>query len=515
MAIDNHAKPSRKLPYPVSQSLVVDGIPSTTDIVQNVAPDFFPADPDAKINVSFNLSLNEFVTIASAIDIGRDIGYGEQSYEVWRLWCKALIGEVVMSCADAADCIEEQLAINPETLEPVNPQFYNSITNTINQQGYGNPNRINPTVTKIIDRQSPDFANTEIGGKLANCDLDSLWAWIRHGVVARLDDNARDLLEDLAVLNDVPQRYQAFIDVVPVLGDVAEGIATAATEVIPDILNGFNSYSSEAQLDAIACDIFGMVCAECRYPTYEEVFTYYASLGYDLDSMDAMTLVNVVSSLSAMIAGAVPAQMVYHTAIAFQLFVLYVQAKFNNESGTQAIARMGTLGEDYANNNWLQLCATCNEQWQIEYFDFTQSPSGWKLNPSIGISAYGGHWVAGSGWVWDTSGNGQFASITYDIDPSFRIRGIGFNYTGVVDVAASGITLRPTPSSNTGAANQNLSAGTTYNRSNCLLTAQQGYRQVVMGIKAGDANPAYIEKAFIVYDAGYGRGNRAASRAVC
>lgn len=503
---------ARKLKYPNDRVLyLLQQVSDRFDALTEFQPLPF-TDETTRVQIAYTVNAQEFKRILSALLIGAEQAYPDLSHELFLLFSNPEV--TMIDCGDVADCIEGQLAIDPVTNEPVNQTFYNTITNTINNTGFGNPNRLNPETSTIPTRQSPSFADTPISD-LDNCDLDALWAWIRHGVVARLDDNARDMLEDLAALNDLPQRYQAFIDIVPVLGDLAEGIATAATEVIPDVLNAFNSYSSETKLDEISCEIFSLVCSECRFPTYEEIFTFYATGGYNIDDMNAVALANVMSSFVSMMSGVPSPQIVYHTVVVFQLFVLYMNATFNNESGTSAIAKMGSLGEDYANNNWLQLCETCNEQWQIEYFDFTQSPSGWKLNPSIGISAFGGHWVAGSGWVWDESGNGQFASITYDIDPSFRIRGVGFNYTGVVDVAASGITLRPTPSSNTGAANQNLSAGTNYNRSNCLLTAQQGYRQVVMGIKAGDANPAYIEKAFIVYDAGYGRGNRAASRAVC
>lgn len=419
-----------------------------------------------------------------------------------------------MTCEQVEDCIEEALTIDPETNEPANPTFYNFITNVVNNTGFGDPNSVNAETTTIKDRQPSSF-NTDAPATLANCDLNSLWAWLRHGVVERLDDNARDMLEDLAALNDLPQRYQAFIDIVPILGDVAEAIATAATEVIPDLLNAYNSYSSESVKDEIACELFSLVCSECRYPTYKEIFDYYASLGYDVGEMDAITTVNMVAALAAVVGGAPPAQLVYHTMIVFQLFVLYMGATFNGVSGTQAIANYGTLGEDYANDNWIQLCNSCTEQWQIIEFDFTQSPSNWKLAPQIGSGGFGGQWVAGLGFKWTNNSSGDWAVIVYDVEPQWRLRGAGFNYTGVINAANSGISFRPTPGTNTGVVNLSLSTGTVYNRSNCLLTVNQGFRQVQMGINKGDANPAYIEKAFLIFDAGYGTGSRAASRAIC
>lgn len=520
MAIDNHAKPSRKLPYPVSQSLVVDGMSSTTDTVPLVTPDFFPTDPDEKINVTFNLSLNEFVTIASAIDIGRDIGYGEQSYEVWRLWCKALIGEITVACEDIADCVEEQLAINPDTNEPVNQAFYDFITNTVNQQGYGNTNRVNATQTTIPDRQSAGFSSTEIKS-LPTCDLNKLWAGIRHGIVSRLDDNARDMLEDLAALNDVPQRYQAFIDIVPVLGDVAEAVATAATEVIPDILNGYNSYSSEAQLDEIACDIFSLVCAECRYPTFEELFNYYATLGFDIGDMDALTLATTVTKLAGMISGSLPASVIYHTTVVFQLFVLYLGAKWNGASGLDAVIDMATLGEDYANDNWLQLCNSCNQQYQWVQYDFTQSPHGFTLYPLGGTTPTNGRWVSGVGWQATLNGVQPRVVISKNIQPGWVIRSIGFNYipaTPNPDLAASGITLRVQEGSNTGAANLNEATGANYNRSACGLVGTSGYSNVAFTLAGTGGQPAsdiVIDKAFILYNRGQGEGTPIASSAQC
>jgi len=401
-----------------------------------------------------------------------------------------------MSCEDIADCIE--------TDEGTQAAIASAITiNELIQQavieqlgGLGDTNSVNATRTRIADRNMPSSLDEPVRDMI-ECNLDGLWSGIRE-IVERLDDIARDMLEDLAALNDLPQRYQAFIDVVPIVGDVAEGIATAATELIPDILNAYNSYSSEEELDEIACDLFSLVCAECRYPTYKEILDYYAGLGYEMSDMDAMTTALMVSNLVGMMGGSPPPQLVYFSTVTFALFALYLQATFNGISGTVAISRFAKLGEDLANNNWQELCETCGQTYRIMVWDFTAGQQDWYVDGADGNPDEG---VYNAGKGWRTVNNR--VEIAVLADPTWIMRSCGFLTSGGT-VTARNMALRPTIGSTTGQAVQGLSNGTgEYNHCQTTMTAGlDGFNEIALHIQGSGASVmTWVEKAFMIFEA--------------
>lgn len=65
----------------------------------------WPEDSNERVPVVFNLSLNEFVVLASTIDVGSDLAYGEDAIRVWWLWDRVL--RVPMSiCSAIINCIQ-------------------------------------------------------------------------------------------------------------------------------------------------------------------------------------------------------------------------------------------------------------------------------------------------------------------------------------------------------------------------------------------------------------------------
>jgi len=193
MTFDNNGMFSRELPLPLKYPENSNLVDNATGDIPFVTPRMFPEDPDEKIDITLNVSQNECTAIASALDIGRDIGYGVDSARLWFVWVRALREAATMSCEDVADCIETELITNIE--------LQNSIAITVNQSGFGNPNQVNPTLTTPLDR-NPAGALEEGVAELSECNLDALWGGIRHGIVARLDDKCRDMLEDLAAIPD-------------------------------------------------------------------------------------------------------------------------------------------------------------------------------------------------------------------------------------------------------------------------------------------------------------------------
>lgn len=491
-------KGSRKLPYPLNRTFEPIGDTPDEPVLYDVIAGF--PDETTRVNVTLNLSLDEYIALATAVDVGRDIAFADDSELIWFTWVRAFREGSVMACEEVADCVESEIAEGNTTL-------INALTqNTIATGSGGNYNRVNGDITTVLDRNPPLSLQESINPEF-ECDLNKLWGAIRHGIVERLDDTARDLLEDLAAINDLPQRFQAFIDVIPVLGDIAEGIVTLATEVVPDILNLYNSFSSEAALDEIACDLFSLVCAECRMPTFEELYNYYSTLGYELDAMDAQTLAPMMQKIAGMIGAFQPASIVYHSMITFQLFTLYLQAEFNGVAGVSTIYKWGRLGEDFGSDNWVDLCETCGELYMIWTWDFvTQGQGEWYVDSAITSVTNKPVFVNGKGWMLVNHGTGKRADIAMPLDPAWQFRAVGFNTSGAT-LTGRQIALRPNAGSTSGQAILSISGGTgDYNHvANGLLSTDSKNEVAVFGQTGNTTDVCYIDRVAVIFNTGFAK----------
>lgn len=515
MAEYDNEKWKRSLPFPLGDSEYPEHVEPASGVAPNVTPDFFPYDePDTLIDLHFKMSMSQFTAIASAIDIGRDIGFGERSYELWRTWCKALIGEITVNCEDIAECIESELTTNID--------LQNSVAITVNESGFGNPNSVNPTLTKLADRNDAGYQDEEIGELSLECDLNQLWGGIRYGIVERLDEAARDLLEDLALIPDIAERLIVFADIVPVIGDLAEGLAFQVSEVVPDLQNLFNSHSSLEVLDEIACDLFSMVCADCRYPTMGEVLDYYFSRSLGGVIAGSATLETLAQALVDVITGS--ASVAYFTIVSWELWILNAQATFAGLNGGKAISRMVELGEDFGNDNWQTLCDGCNENYAILYYDFKQSTYNSYPTAGGGFAQPQGTWFAGQGWRADKIGSGLGAGnfcayIGIPFNSAHKVRAIAWK-TSVprTEFAAQiGTQLRPNPRSATAANILAMGSGTD-NHVSCKdgLASITNVQEIQLYASTG-LHTFYIEEMIVIIDrdGSLGKGTPTADSTAC
>lgn len=95
---------ARPLAWPLRDPLVYSRT-TETDPDHDGSVFVWPEDSNERVPVIFNLSLNEFVVLASTIDVGSDIAYGVDALRVWWLWDRVL--RVPMSiCSAIIDCIQ-------------------------------------------------------------------------------------------------------------------------------------------------------------------------------------------------------------------------------------------------------------------------------------------------------------------------------------------------------------------------------------------------------------------------
>lgn len=299
-------------------------------------------DSDERIEITLELSLNEYIALASAVDVGADIAYSTQWLNVWRLLTNRIVAMPL--CERINDCID------------TNQTVQQTIINQVINNGTVNPNSINPETTTGADR-FPNAATQTLRDLPSGCDKDMLWGGIRE-IVNRLDQNGRDILEDMAVINDRVQQVAEIVDLIPLLGDTIKDVSDLFTEQIPDILNAYNAASSPTFLDNVACDLFQLVCRECRYPTFDEVIDYLGDnslLG--IPSFNTLTygvLWNLVKSIAI-----TNSEAVWYTINVWQMITIALEGVFGQSYGKNTMNVWGSFGEEFANDNWLTLCGDC------------------------------------------------------------------------------------------------------------------------------------------------------------
>lgn len=332
---------SRRVKYPLNR---------TASPVGDVGSDSIASDPfewasndsEERVTITLELSLQEYIALSSAIDVGRDIAYNNGSIYIWYLWVRSI--NTMPFCEQVNNCIETSVSTQSALRQ-------NAI-----EGGFAPDNR---DYGRTGAEALPNYASEPVRAfDDINCDLDALWAGIRE-IVGRLDAQTRDFLEELVTLNDRSERFQGVIDLVPVVGDFLADLSDFFTETIPDLLNAFNAYSDPATLDNIACDIFEIVCDECRYPTVGEI---YGLLLQDsivgLPDFGTGTQ-RAVWELVRLVSTGTPS-VVWYTFAAWQTFTLYFDNKWVGGYGKNTFNVWGSFGEDLPNDNWITLCNGCN-----------------------------------------------------------------------------------------------------------------------------------------------------------
>lgn len=387
--------PARGLHYPLDRAVQTH---ADTPLGETVNIFTWPTpDPDERVRITHELSLNEYVGLATCVDVGSDIAFAEDAVKLWWIWVRSV--NTVDFCTQVAECI----ASNVVTQQ--------AVINMLNQSGAINPNKIDPSTPQMNNR----FPQTQRGQQIipppADCNLDELWGGIREGIVKYLDDTARNFLEDVVAQADKGERAASIISAIPLVGDLAASLITQFVELAPDLLNLFNAYSSESALDTAACGLFELVCAQCRYPTYDEVFSYFASAGISgLDDIANLTWTAITDLLFG--SSNLAALVCWHTIVAYELFTLYLGGTFLGRQGTKTLQIWADIGDELPSDNWELLCDACVPTgWGYE-IDFTAELGLWTV-------LHGTH-VPGVGIVSETVNNKASAAVYLTADAAYQ-----------------------------------------------------------------------------------------------
>lgn len=258
------------------------------------------------------------------------------AYAVYEEW---LSGECSLDCEDVLACVQ-------------------TVIEDIIAQGTINVNTVNVDDSTVIEQRfNTDARNTAILPPPDGCNKDELWSGIRE-IVSRIDGNGLDFWETVVAQTDTIDRIAEVIALVPLFGDLIGEALLLLADISDTMRDQYLAFSSEELLDEIACDLFELVCADCRYPTYQEVFDYLAGnsvLGAEhWEELALSAMVDALLGTELASAG-----IIYYTTNILQAWVLSASATWLNTHGVQFVALWAGIGAADPSDAWELLCGAC------------------------------------------------------------------------------------------------------------------------------------------------------------
>lgn len=306
-------------------------------------------DPDEKVKVSLDISLNEYVIIASAIDSGRDISFSDQSIAVWDLWITILSS--LNFCQDVADCITD----------PSSPA-YEAVVNIASEQSQN----------AIRDYAQSLNTSDLTGNSNPTCDKDILFGQCLQ-LVEYMDTINKDVLEIIEVATNP---VEGVASVVGSISGVDESNADAFLEWVAfiqqSIEDNYDAQITQSYLEARACEIFCVaVNNNCSIDptTLFNIWRDRLNSQLQIDNLIGEAILYLISGVWT---GEEIADFMFFSQLAFRSMWGYIvgETAYNDID-----FRLKMFAND-PNPDWALLCPTCVIEWEWDS-DFTNSQNIW------------------------------------------------------------------------------------------------------------------------------------------
>jgi len=371
----------RPLQFPLDRSADLESdTPNTPAITKETLEDWSTLDSDERINVVLNLSLNEYVALATAIDAGRDLAYGDNSIYIWWVWVRSIVSMAL--CDDILECIETSEAIQE------------AIAN------YSGGSNINSTTAENATNLAGEIVDNPAG-----CDNDIIF-----GMTVQLVEFADRLIKDLfeqiasAQLSSVNVGY--VISLIPVVESLPLDEAFALTDkLVNDMETAYLSASTQLLKDEIACDLFCLAQDNNCVLTLEMVRDYFQE-----KANIVFSYTDVFTFLTDFINGTFVGNAVYYgmNILFFQIFAF--GGKFLEYLFSDYLRVINSMYND-PNSDWSTICDDCPTDWTWTS-DFANSENIWEVNPSS----------FGDRAVWTNGVGYEYADVQIQSSPNQYMR---------------------------------------------------------------------------------------------
>lgn len=361
--------PKRALPYPLDRASNLEVL-TPDDLTPCGVPDF-PEDSNEKITVLFRLSLNDFVALSTAVDVGSDIAYGDDGIKVWYLWAAAVM--CAAFCDEVASCLETE---NPAVVAALanliqnNQTIINAISNSITNAGSGIPGQPISEVQAQSDTL-PENTKDEEGDCLPN----QLWGAVQY-LIQSGNRAITDFFEVVEVASNTLERSEIVSQAIPAAGNYISAMAGFADQIGEELAEGYAGAFTEFYEQQLMCDLFCLARDECALTPDMMIQLMYQRLGEPFTIGDFGELMAGVAA-GTWVGDEIPdiAFLIYFGAIKFG-------QQFLSQIGIRPLTVLMSLGADLlASDNWQVLCS-CASEWSSD-LDFEMSDYGFTF-PSIG-----------------------------------------------------------------------------------------------------------------------------------
>lgn len=338
----------RKLQYPLTRTVTLH---QTTDDNAVCGLPVFPEDSDERIPIVFNLSLNEFVRLASAIDVGCDIAYPEDSVRVWYSWVSGVM--CASFCDQMAECFEDPSA------ELLGALLGLLGDNSLPSAGTPLPEE------KQLEPLNPDAS---IGGI---CDYDKLWGACLY-FTRSLNRLVVDFFDILEEGTEAIEYAENLLKLIPFIGPFLSQAVGMADQIMENVREAYESaYDEDVELQ-IACALFCAAQSECGISLQTAISVMNSGLSEPLDTED------ILEFILAFTTGVWVLDEFVYAMFLLALFAIE-QGQFFGLGTHKTLKNAMALGADQlAGDAWSEVCDECSEVWQ-HTFEFFEDAEGWTV----------------------------------------------------------------------------------------------------------------------------------------
>lgn len=369
--------PVRPLPFPLDRTSNLEVLTDDERLPCGVPE--FPEDSDERITVLFRLSLNEFVALATAIDVGSDIAYSTDGIKVWWLWqvsvmCAQFCEEVALCLTNEDPAVVEALA----NLITTNQTIINAISNSITNAGGAIPGQPISQQQAASDTLPPNVRNEE-----DECILNALWGACVY-LVQSGNRAITDFFEQLEAASNTLETAAIVSQTIPAAGPYASAAAEFADQLQETLAEGYAGAYTETYENELACALFCLARVNCELTPDMLVEVMNSRLEYGTVPAEFGTVMARIGT-GVFIGSQIADSMfyIYFTALRFG-------QQFGEILGFRPLTDLMSLGADLlASNNWETLC-DCPEEWE-QVFDFEVDDGG--------FTAPYGSYSEGVGWI--------------------------------------------------------------------------------------------------------------------
>lgn len=330
---------TRKIKFPLVRNADVESETpeSPAVLVQDLTG--WTGDSDERVNIVLNLSLNEYIALATCVDVGRDIAYGDNSLYIWWIWVRSLVS--MNLCDDIIACIEDtESGVSDAILTITGGQTQTSERQYAQEQRYD----------LLGDGNNPE------------CDFDEWWGGIDF-LVERLNQNNVDALEILEVVTNSSEWVARVVGNITGIDETSvDALLEWASFIQDSIKENYDAQITVEYLETLKCDLFCLASENCQL-TPDDIFEYFSGR---LSSQ--LTYGNLISqTLDFIVTGVWTGTEIADVMFLSQVAIRAQLGRWFDDIGFNTLDTDLRLGFNDANDDWILICDECQSEIIVDF----------------------------------------------------------------------------------------------------------------------------------------------------